>query len=170
MEPIKVVVYGASGRVGQEVIKAICQEPTTRLVGAVDVKASGDSLLLPDGSGKVPFATDLAVIIKRCRPDVIVDFTIAKATLAAVPVAAAQGVNMVIGTTGLTPDDIKEMERLAKERDVWTRTRANAALTYIYASQSAHRKVLAAYEARAERSLTRSSSWPVARIDARALR
>ena len=59
MEPIKVVVYGASGRVGQEVVRAVCQEPAMRLVGAVDVKASGDYLALPDGSGKVPFSANL---------------------------------------------------------------------------------------------------------------
>ena len=56
------------------------------------------------------------------------DFTIAKATMAAVPVAAAQGVNMVIGTTGLTPDDIKEMERLAMAHKIGIVVASNFAL------------------------------------------
>ena len=44
MSPIKVVVHGAAGRVGQEVVKAVCQEPDMKLVGAVDLKVTGDSL------------------------------------------------------------------------------------------------------------------------------
>jgi len=113
MDPIKVVVYGASGRVGQEVVKAVCQEPETQLVGAVDLKVSEDYLTLPDGSGKVPFSASLESILDSYRPDVVVDFTVAKATMPAVRAAAERGINMVIGTTGFTGDDINEMERLA---------------------------------------------------------
>jgi 4-hydroxy-tetrahydrodipicolinate reductase len=113
MERIKVVVYGASGRVGQEVVKAVCQEPETQLVGAVELQVSDDYLSLPDGSGRVPFSANLDSILSSCRPDVVVDFTIAKATRPAVRSVAERGVNMVIGTTGLTADDINDMERLA---------------------------------------------------------
>jgi len=113
MEPIKVVVYGASGRMGQEVVKAVCQEPETQLAGAVELQAPGDCLTLPDGSGTVPFSADLDSILSSCRPDVLVDFTIAKATMPAVRAAAEHGVSMVIGTTGLSADDIGEIERLA---------------------------------------------------------
>lgn len=113
MEPIKVVVYGASGRMGQEVVKAVCQEPATELVGAVDLQVSGARLTLPDGSGTVPFSASLDAILDGCRPDVVVDFTVAKATMPVVRAAAERGISMVIGTTGFTPDDINEMERLA---------------------------------------------------------
>ena len=54
MKPITVVVHGAMGKMGKTVINAICQEPETRLVGAVDIKITGDRLQLPDGSGDVP--------------------------------------------------------------------------------------------------------------------
>ena len=63
MEPIKVVVYGASGRMGQEVVKAVCQDPETQLAGAVEVQVSEDFLTLPDGSGKVPFSAKLDSIL-----------------------------------------------------------------------------------------------------------
>jgi 4-hydroxy-tetrahydrodipicolinate reductase len=112
MGAIKVVVYGALGRVGQEVVKAVCADPGTQLVGAVDLKASGDSLALPDGS-KVPFSADLGSMLSACRPEVVVDFTIAGATLPAVRLAAKHGVSMVIGTTGLAAEDIAEIEKLA---------------------------------------------------------
>jgi 4-hydroxy-tetrahydrodipicolinate reductase len=128
MEPIKVVVYGASGRVGQEVVKAVCQEPGMQLVGAVDLKVSGDYLILPDGSARVPFSDDLDSILGSCHPDVMVDFSVAKATMMAVRAAAERGVNMVIGTTGFTDEDIGEMERLATAHRIGVVVAPNFAL------------------------------------------
>jgi 4-hydroxy-tetrahydrodipicolinate reductase len=128
MEQIKVVVYGASGRVGQEVVKAVCYEPETQLVGAVELKVSEDRLTLPDGSGTVPFSANLDSILSSCQPNVVVDFTIAKATMPAVRTAAEHGVNMVIGTTGLSADDIGEIERLAVARQIGVVVAPNFAL------------------------------------------
>ena len=128
MEPVKVVVYGASGRVGQEVVKAVCHEPEMQMVGAVDLKVSEDYLTLPDGSGTVPFSANLDSILSSCQPDVVVDFTIAKATMPAMRTTAEHGVNMVIGTTGLTADDIGEIERLAVARKIGVVVAPNFAL------------------------------------------
>lgn len=113
MTPIKVVVYGALGRVGQILIASLCREPEVKLVGAVDLKATRDSLALPEDFGTIPLSKDLEAIITTCHPDVVIDFTIAKATMPAVRIAARHGVNLVIGTTGLTTADLKEIENLA---------------------------------------------------------
>lgn len=118
MAQIKVVVYGASGRVGQEVVKAVCREPETVLVGAVDVVAPADTLSLPDGSGTVPFSIDLEAVLGSCRPDVIVDFTAGGATMPGVRACAERGVHLVIGATGHSADDIAEMENLAKTKNI----------------------------------------------------
>lgn len=128
MEQIKVVVYGASGRVGQEVVKAVCREEEMQLVGAVDINVPAEQLTLPDGSGQVPFSADLAAIIDSCRPDVIVDFSIARASLPAVRTASQRGVNMVIGTTGFTADDLDEMKKLAETNEVGIVVAPNFAL------------------------------------------
>jgi 4-hydroxy-tetrahydrodipicolinate reductase len=128
MNPIKVIVHGAAGKVGQEVVRAVCGEDDMQLVGAVDLKAAGDSLSLPDGSGSVPFATDLGGILPRCQPDVMVDFSIAKATMPAVRLAAEKGVSLVIGTTGFSPDEVREVERLAAENKIGAVMAPNFAL------------------------------------------
>jgi 4-hydroxy-tetrahydrodipicolinate reductase len=128
MERIKVVVYGSAGRVGQEVIRAVCADPETEMVGAVDLRASAEQLNLPDGSGTVPFSADLAAILDGCMPDVVVDFTAAGATMPAVRLCAERGINMVIGATGHTEDDIKEMERLVEAKKIGIMVAPNFAL------------------------------------------
>lgn len=113
MKPIKVVVQGALGRVGREVINALCREPEMQVAGAVELRVTEAHLPLPDGSGFVPFSSDLDYILTKCQPNVLVDFTTAQATMPAVRIAAKRGVNLVIGTTGLTADEIKEIEQLS---------------------------------------------------------
>jgi 4-hydroxy-tetrahydrodipicolinate reductase len=128
MSQIKVLVHGAAGRVGQEVVKAVCQEPEMELVGAVDLKVSGDSLALADGSGSVPFSADLSAMLDSCQPDVMVDFTIAKASMPAVRTAAKKNVNLVIGTTGFSPAELEEMQQLAEANEIGIVAAPNFAL------------------------------------------
>ncbi len=113
MAAIRIVVHGALGKVGQEVVNALCLEPETQVVGAVDLKAASDYLPLPDGSGRVPFSADLNGLLSKVKADVMVDFTVAKASMPAVRLAAQKGVNLVIGTTGFTADELAEMKKLA---------------------------------------------------------
>ncbi len=128
MKPIRVVVNGASGKMGREVISALCRESEVEVVGAIELQPAEEFLPLPDGSGTVPFSADLDYILSSCHPDVVVDFTIAQATMPAVRLATKQGVNLVIGTTGLTADDISEIDRLAKAHRVGAVVAPNFAL------------------------------------------
>ncbi|AII58016.1 4-hydroxy-tetrahydrodipicolinate reductase [Dehalococcoides mccartyi] len=128
MTPIKVVVHGASGKMGQEVLKTLCQENNLLPVGAVDIRAESPSLTLPDGSGSIPYSADLSFILSQTKPDVMVDFTIAKASMPAIRIAAAHKVNLVIGTTGFSPEEISEIELLAKTNDIGIIVAPNFAL------------------------------------------
>jgi 4-hydroxy-tetrahydrodipicolinate reductase len=128
MDIINVLVHGAAGRVGQEVLRAVCREPGMRMVGAVDIKVTADPLSLPDGSGSVPFSSDIEAAIESCQPDVVVDFSIAKASMPAVRAAARRNVNMVIGTTGFTAADFDEMGKLAEAGEIGIVAAPNFAL------------------------------------------
>ncbi len=128
MKPIRVVVHGALGRMGREVINALCHEPEMQVVGSVELQVSDDHLPLPDGSGTVPISANLDYILTDCQPDVLVDFTTAKATMPAVRTATQHGVNLVIGTTGLTSDELSEIDRLAVENKVGAVVAPNFAL------------------------------------------
>jgi 4-hydroxy-tetrahydrodipicolinate reductase len=127
MGPIKVVIHGAAGRVGKVLINSLCRASEIKLVGAVDVKVTGDKLILGD-SLEIPFSTNLEQIISITNPDVIVDFTLAPATMPAVRVATKHKVNLVIGTTGLTADNLAEIDRLAKYNQVGAVVASNFAI------------------------------------------
>ena len=125
---IRVVVQGALGKVGREVVSALCQEPETEIVGATELTVTSDSLALPDGSGSIPLSADLSQILADVQPDVLVDFSSASAELSAARVATKKGVNLVIGTTGLSKDDINEMEHLAEAQGIGIVVAPNFAL------------------------------------------
>jgi 4-hydroxy-tetrahydrodipicolinate reductase len=118
MEPITVLVHGALGKMGKEVVAAISRDPELELVGAVDIKASQDQLTLPDGSKRVPLSTDLSSLLKTCHPKVLLDFTIAEAAMSAARIALKQGIHVVIGTSGLTEENLKEITQLSEANKV----------------------------------------------------
>jgi 4-hydroxy-tetrahydrodipicolinate reductase len=113
MEAIRVVIQGASGKMGRQVISAVCREPGMQVVGAIELTPTTDQLKLPEDAGFVPISTDAASILKSCQPDVLVDFSIARATMPTVRVAIEHGVRPVIGTSGLSTVDLAEIDRLA---------------------------------------------------------
>ena len=128
MKPIRVIVHGALGKMGREVVSALCHEQGIQLVGATDLKAVDNYLTLPDGSGTVPLSSDLEYILVNCQPDVIIDFSTAQAVMLAVRIAVNHGINLVIGTTGLTTEELDEIDNLAKAHDVGVVVAANFAL------------------------------------------
>lgn len=113
---------------GQEVVNALCHEPEMQPVGAVELEASQDYLNLPDGSGTIPFSSDLESVLRLTKPEVMVDFTTARAAMPAVRTAAKHGVNLVIGTTGLTAGETDEIDRLATAYKVGAVVAPNFAL------------------------------------------
>jgi len=118
MKPIRVAVHGALGKMGQTLVNALCRETEMKIVGATDLKATEDYLPLPDGSGTVPLSPNLEPILTTCQPEVVVDFSTADAIMPLVRLATERGVNLVIGTTGLSADDSREIDRLAKAKGV----------------------------------------------------
>ena len=86
MDPIRVVVAGALGKVGSEIVAAVQRDAALRLVGAVEVRGSQHELPLTDGS-LVPLGADANAILERTRARVLVDFTRPDAAMANVRAA-----------------------------------------------------------------------------------
>jgi 4-hydroxy-tetrahydrodipicolinate reductase len=113
--PVKVVVTGAQGRMGRAMIEGLAAEPDVDLAGAIDRKATEEFIDLPRGGGLVPVGRELEPIIRRVRPRVVLDFTVREAAMDYARTALRTGVSPVIGTTGLTRDDLGELDRLAQQ-------------------------------------------------------
>ena len=120
MKQIRVVINGALGKMGREVIDAVLDKPELGLdiVGAVEEKVAQQYLPLLKTSELIPFSSDLHSLLTSCHPDVVVDFTNATASMAAIRVVAKLKVNMVVGTTGLSEENLREVEQLCQANDV----------------------------------------------------
>ena len=99
---IKVVIAGASGRMGHVLLEALAGAPDMRLHAALDRPGSaalgrdaGESIGSPLG---VVVGCDVAAAITGA--DVLIDFTRPEASLQHLAVCREQGVAAVIGTTG----------------------------------------------------------------------
>jgi len=116
MEQIRVVVNGALGRMGQEVINAIAEEDKIKLVCAVEKEVT--QRYLPMVGMVVRFSADLDSSLEQCDADVLVDFTTAEASIEAARIAAKRKVNLVIGTTGLSEENITEIDQLCQSHGI----------------------------------------------------
>ena len=126
MNSIKVVVHGALGKMGMEVANAICLAADLEPVAAADREAHAGSYALPDGSGSVPISNSLEEVITDAQ--VVVDFSSAEGAMSVMRTAAPHKVNVVIGSTGLTEDNLQEAESLSQEHEVGIIVAPNFAL------------------------------------------
>jgi 4-hydroxy-tetrahydrodipicolinate reductase len=113
MSPINVVVNGALGKMGQQVLSAVSSEDDMRAVAGVDHVADDSTVSTPDGAVSLPLSSSLADVLDGV--DVVVDFTNADGALGVIRDAAPQKVNVVVGSTGIQQDGIEEAAALANE-------------------------------------------------------
>lgn len=119
--PIPVVVNGAAGKMGREVIKAVSQAEDMMLVGAVDKNPNyrGQDVGEVAGCGplEVPILDDLESILVVATQEqvqgVMVDFTHPDGVYDNVRSAIAYGVRPVVGTTGLSDKQLQELAEFA---------------------------------------------------------
>jgi 4-hydroxy-tetrahydrodipicolinate reductase len=108
MSETRVALVGACGKMGALIIRRILATDGVAVSAAFDLVNIGKDVGETIGVGKlnvpVSDSKDLASVLKETKTDVLVDFTIAAATAANAPIAAAAGVNLIIGTTGLTAE------------------------------------------------------------------
>lgn len=113
---IRLVVAGGAGKMGREVCKAVDKDPDLALVGAVGRQSLGidlgKTLHLKDG---VVVVKDLDRCLKENRAQVMVDFTHPASVMDNVRLALKKGVHVVVGTTGISEKDLKEIEGLTQK-------------------------------------------------------
>jgi len=108
MSDMRLIVAGAGGRMGRALTRVISETPGAILSGALE--APGSELLGKD-SGVLAGLPANGVLLSAdlwslsAEADGILDFTVPRATIANVAIAAQRGLIHVIGTTGLSGSD-----------------------------------------------------------------
>jgi len=103
--PLRVGVVGAAGRMGTAVCAAVDAAADLELVAAVDPVSAGTRV--PAGGSRGDLVVSEGVgAMGEAGVEVVVDFTVASATRAHLPLYAAAGIHAVVGTTGLDDADV----------------------------------------------------------------
>ena len=120
MEKTKIVVAGPRGKMGSEAVKLVENTEEYELVAVVDHKHGGQLLNELEGISKLPLPiySDLAQCLMEVKADVLIDLTTPEVGMNHTKTALQLGVRPVVGTTGFTPDNLKELEDLCKEKEL----------------------------------------------------
>lgn len=113
-DKIRVLVVGACGKMGSEVVRAIDGEPDLELVGAVDHSHTGEdigSIALGRTNG-VLVDNNLERALAKAEPEVCVDFTRPEGLFSRIQTVLNAGVHPVVGTTGLTQVELADLSEL----------------------------------------------------------
>lgn len=95
------------GRTGGQIVKDILEHEDMELVAGFDPHGVGEELT-PDI--KVSSPDEMEAVLKKVKPHVLVDFTNAASAVENVKVAARNNVKLVVGTTGFSAEQYKELE------------------------------------------------------------
>ena len=111
----KVIIAGAAGRMGRRIGYMVNEHPELQVAAGFERSDSPDvgrdmGDLGGYGTNGVKVADNLAAVIDQ--GDVIIDFTFHEATMKIARQAAQQNRAMVIGTTGLSPENLQELAEL----------------------------------------------------------
>ena len=120
MDVIRVAVAGATGRMGREVVKLALSEPSLRLAAAIARTHNGTDIgrFVGNEPCGVTIQSDLEEALAGSEADVLVDFTVPQAVMENSRIAIRRGVRPVIGTTGLSPADIEELDRICRDQGI----------------------------------------------------
>ena len=125
-QPIPVIVNGAGGKMGREVVKAVSAASDMTLLGAVDrnpntLNQDAGSLAGIDPL-EIPITDDregtLVMAAQEKQPGVMVDFTHPASVYDNVRAAIAYGIRPVVGTTGLSPEQIQDLAEFAEKASI----------------------------------------------------
>ncbi len=101
---INVAVCGANGKMGQEVIKAVNMAEDMTLVAKIDIK-DGEFATIKDAKNSV-------------KIDILIDFTKPDSIYENALYCLNNGINIVIGTTGLSDSQIAELKSISDKEKV----------------------------------------------------
>jgi len=116
-QPQRIAVVGASGRMGQILIQAVCASPDLRLTTALDLPSS--TMIGTDAGHLIGVSTGVLVSAHEEQGltgvDCLIDFTRPQGTLKHLDICRRLGVKMVIGTTGFSETELQHIQSASQE-------------------------------------------------------
>ena len=110
---IRVGVLGAAGRMGRLVSQAIADDPDLALVAAINPSYQGEHLGTMIGHPEVDVRISQEIeTLLQAETEVAVDFTTPDAVMDNIRWAIEHAMHIVVGTTGIGPKELAEIERL----------------------------------------------------------
>ena len=110
----KIVFFGICGKMGKSISRELIKEKDIRLVGGFDVENVGmdigEFLTGKKAGNKI---SDSYENIKELRPDIIIDFTSAAAANRTINWAIDNNINIIVGATGFSKEDLAGIEKKA---------------------------------------------------------
>jgi 4-hydroxy-tetrahydrodipicolinate reductase len=116
---IRVAVVGAAGRMGMETACAVTQAEGFELVLAVDRLRVGERLRDVAGGRAADLVIEdkLGAALDRVKPDVLIDFTNHGSAVQNASSALTRGIAPIIGTTGVSSNDVRSLTALSREHE-----------------------------------------------------
>ncbi|SDY98160.1 4-hydroxy-tetrahydrodipicolinate reductase [Thermoactinomyces sp. DSM 45892] len=110
---IRIIIAGASGKMGQEAVKLIQRVADFQLVGAVSRTEEGKDVgeVVGIGSLGVSFHRSVATALDEVEADVLIDFTSPECVKDHMELCLQAGVRPVVGTTGLSEEEIDQLQQ-----------------------------------------------------------
>ncbi|MEN1969368.1 4-hydroxy-tetrahydrodipicolinate reductase [Lentibacillus sp. N15] len=114
---IKVIIAGPRGRMGSEAIKMVEQEESFELVAVLDRINGGKQVKDIEGMPAldIPIFEDASTCFEQVQADVFVDLTVPNAAFDHAKQALNHRVRPIIGTSGLTEEQIEVLTQIANE-------------------------------------------------------
>lgn len=142
---IPVVVNGATGKMGREAVKAIAAAADMTLVGAIarNPQYVGEDVgeVVGCGALEVPILADLqgtlAMASQEKQPAVVVDFTHPDSVYENARAAIAYGVRPVVGTTGLSVEQLQDLAEFADKASMGCLVIPNFSIGVVLLQQAA---------------------------------
>ncbi len=100
MSLVRVVVNGSKGRMGKESVRAVSEDSELDLVGQTDIN------------------DNLSEIISQRKAQVVLDFTHADVVMEVAVSIIKSGARPVIGTSGLLPQQVDELQKLCRKQKI----------------------------------------------------
>ena len=117
---MKITMIGL-GRTGIEIAKAISKQSKYKIVSVLCSSESeklgvdlGDLLGSEKTGVTVSSIENLEEVLKKSKPEVVIDFSNSKAALNSAEVVSKMKINMVIGTTGFSEIETRKLEKLSE--------------------------------------------------------